>query len=101
MNRNLPDERMVFVDLETAGLDPWRPIIQIAAIAVDSNLKELERFEAKLKFSETDLPLSMQCADESKERLALDIETSCLLLNAGDRRPVSQQLFALTIQFVP
>ncbi|HBE69092.1 MAG TPA: hypothetical protein DDW52_13160 [Planctomycetaceae bacterium] len=51
MNSNYPDERMVFVDLETAGLDPWRPIIQIAAIAVDSNLRELERFEAKLKFT--------------------------------------------------
>lgn len=51
MNSNYPDERMVFVDLETAGLDPWRPIIQIAAIAVDCNLRELERFEAKLKFN--------------------------------------------------
>ena len=51
MDSNYPDERMVFVDLETAGLDPWRPIIQIAAIAVDCNLRELERFEAKLKFN--------------------------------------------------
>jgi oligoribonuclease (3'-5' exoribonuclease) len=46
MNTNLPDERLVFVDLETAGLKPWRPIIEIAAIAVDGNLRELERFEA-------------------------------------------------------
>ncbi|MCG8653198.1 MAG: 3'-5' exonuclease [Pirellulales bacterium] len=45
-----PDERLVFVDLETAGLEPWRPIIQIAAIAVDCNLQEIERFEAKLQF---------------------------------------------------
>ncbi|TWU62639.1 DNA polymerase III PolC-type [Crateriforma conspicua] len=51
MNSNYPDERMVFVDLETAGLDPWRPIVQIAAIAVDCNLRELERFEAKIKFN--------------------------------------------------
>jgi len=46
----LPDERLVFVDLETAGLEPWRPIIQIAAIVVDAQLRELERFEAKLRF---------------------------------------------------
>ena len=50
MGRNLPDERLVFADLETAGLEPWRPIIQIAAIAVDCNLRELERFEAKIRF---------------------------------------------------
>jgi len=47
-----PDERLVFVDLETGGLKPWRPIIQIAAIAVDSDLHELERYEAKLQFDE-------------------------------------------------
>lgn len=51
MKSHLPDERLVFVDLETAGLDSWRPIIQIAAIAVDCNLQELERFEAKLRFT--------------------------------------------------
>lgn len=50
MKEYLPDERLVFVDLETAGLEPWRPIIQIAAIVVDARLKELERFEAKLQF---------------------------------------------------
>ena len=52
MKSNLPDERLVFVDIETGGLESWRPIIQIAAIAVDANLRELERFEAKLQFSE-------------------------------------------------
>lgn len=51
MDLHRPDERLVFVDLETAGLKPWRPIIQIAAIAVDSNLHELERFEAKIRFN--------------------------------------------------
>jgi DNA polymerase III epsilon subunit-like protein len=48
----LPDERLVFVDLETAGGEPWRPIIQLAAIAVTSELRELECFEAKLRFDE-------------------------------------------------
>ena len=44
------DRRLVFVDLEVAGADISRPIIQVAAIAVASNLQELETFEAKLKF---------------------------------------------------
>lgn len=47
----LPDERLVFIDLETAGAEPWRPIMQIAAIALTSDLRELECFEAKLLFS--------------------------------------------------
>lgn len=68
MESIFPDERLVFVDLETAGLDPWRPIIQIAAIAVDSNLRELERFEAKLKFnSKFADPKSLRKASYSRE----------------------------------
>jgi DNA polymerase III epsilon subunit-like protein len=43
--------RIVFFDLETGGLDfRVHPIIQIAAIAVDERLQEIERFERKLKF---------------------------------------------------
>lgn len=52
MSNTLPDERLVFVDLETAGGEPWRPIIQLAAIAVTSDLRELECYEAKLRFDE-------------------------------------------------
>jgi DNA polymerase III epsilon subunit-like protein len=45
------EQRLVFFDLETGGLDPKRhPIIQIAAIAVDSGLEVLEAFEAKIQF---------------------------------------------------
>lgn len=45
------DERLVFFDLETTGLDPQQhAILQVAAIAVDSSLCELEQFEAKLRF---------------------------------------------------
>ncbi len=44
--------RLVFVDLETAGLSVWRPIIQIAAVAVTSSLEEVETFEAKIAFDE-------------------------------------------------
>lgn len=48
------DERLVFVDLETAGLDPaTHPIIQIAAIAIDSSLNELESIEFKIRFDES------------------------------------------------
>ncbi len=46
----LPDERLVVVDIETGGLESWRPILQIAAIALNSQLHELETFEAKLRF---------------------------------------------------
>jgi DNA polymerase III epsilon subunit-like protein len=42
---------MIFIDLETAGLDAKRhPIIQIAAVAVDQHLDALEAFEAKIRF---------------------------------------------------
>lgn len=44
-------QRLVFFDLETGGLDPKRnPIIQLAAVAVDSHLEVLEGFEAKICF---------------------------------------------------
>jgi DNA polymerase III epsilon subunit-like protein len=43
-------ERLVFVDIETAGAQTWRPIIQIAAIAVNNSFHELEQFEEKILF---------------------------------------------------
>lgn len=46
----VPDERLVFIDLETGGASPWRPIMQVAAIAVDAHLRELETIEMKLRF---------------------------------------------------
>jgi DNA polymerase III epsilon subunit-like protein len=51
----MPDfrRRLIFFDLETAGLNPTRhPIMQIAAIAVDESLQPLESFEAKIRFDE-------------------------------------------------
>jgi len=51
--RPCPDERLVFVDLETGGVEPWRPIIQIAAVVVTSALSELESFESKIHFDES------------------------------------------------
>jgi DNA polymerase III alpha subunit (gram-positive type) len=45
------EQRLVFFDLETGGLDPRRnPIIQLAAVAVDAHLEVLEAFEAKIRF---------------------------------------------------
>jgi hypothetical protein len=48
----LTDNHLVFVDIESGGLQTWRPIIQIAAIAVDSSFRELEVFEEKIRFDE-------------------------------------------------
>ena len=45
--------KLVFFDLETAGLNPKRhPIVQVAAIAVDDDLCPVETFEAKIHFDE-------------------------------------------------
>jgi DNA polymerase III epsilon subunit-like protein len=44
---------LVMIDLETGGLEITRPIIQIAAIAVDRQLNELDAFEVKIKFDES------------------------------------------------
>ncbi len=62
-------EILIFFDLETAGLDPEKhPIIQIAAIAVDSTLRELESFEVKIRFEESEAdPKSLSENRYSKE----------------------------------
>ena len=43
-------ERLVFVDVETAGLKSSPKIIQIAAVAIDADLNEVESFETKVRF---------------------------------------------------
>jgi len=46
-------QRIVFFDLETGGLDPTRhPIIQIAAVVVDDDWREIETFQSLIQFSE-------------------------------------------------
>ena len=45
--------QLVVFDLETGGLETHRPIIQIAAIAIDEDFNEREVFEVKVKFDET------------------------------------------------
>ena len=47
-------EKIVFVDVETGGLDPRNyPLIQVAAVAVDCDLAEIEALEVKLRFEES------------------------------------------------
>ncbi|MCC7419839.1 MAG: 3'-5' exonuclease [Planctomycetaceae bacterium] len=43
---------LVIFDTETGGLLPTHPTIQIAAIAVDANWSEIDRFERKIRFAE-------------------------------------------------
>ena len=40
--------KLLWIDLEMTGLDPSQRIIEVAVIVTDSNLNELERFEAIL-----------------------------------------------------
>jgi DNA polymerase III epsilon subunit-like protein len=63
------EELLIFCDLETAGLEPGRhPIIQIAAVAVDSELCELESFEIKIRFADAEAdPNSLSANHYSKE----------------------------------
>jgi len=79
MNSGLcPDERLVFVDLETAGLETWRPIIQIAAIAISSDGRELETFEAKLRFKESLAdPKALRKNHYSAEKWLFEAESPC------------------------
>lgn len=44
----MPRQRIVFADIESIGVDPDGPIRQIAAVAVDETLREVEAFDAKL-----------------------------------------------------
>ena len=54
------DEQIAFLDIESAGLEFTRPIIQIAAVAVDSQLCELESIELKIAFVDADAdPVSL------------------------------------------
>lgn len=51
MSSQLPP-KLIVMDIEAAGLQIFRPLIQIAAIAVDESFRELEVFEAKIRFRE-------------------------------------------------
>jgi DNA polymerase III epsilon subunit-like protein len=44
---------LIYFDLETGGVEPHHPVIQIAAIAVDHAGAEVASFEAKVAFDES------------------------------------------------
>ena len=46
-------DRMVFFDVETLGPARTRPIVQIAAVAVDGDLREIDTFEVKIRVSQS------------------------------------------------
>jgi len=60
---------LVFIDLETGGLDPARhPITQIAAVAVDQSLVELDAIERKVDFDmATADPEALKISSYSRE----------------------------------
>ena len=60
---------IVFFDLETGGLEPKHPIIQIAAVAVGRGWRELGTFQRKLQFAEH------QCQREALEHNCYDAAT--------------------------
>ena len=75
-----PDERLVFVDLETGGLETWRPIIQLAAVAVTSDGRELESYEAKLRFKESVADPKSLCKNHySRERWVQEAESPAVV----------------------
>ncbi|REJ90697.1 MAG: 3'-5' exonuclease [Planctomycetota bacterium] len=82
-NESLPDERLVFVDLETGGIETWRPILQIAAISVASDGSELESFESKLRFDENVAdPRSLRKNQYSRERWLREARSACVVAEA-------------------
>ncbi len=44
---------LVFFDFETGGIEPSKPEIQLAGLAVDSEFKEIDHFESKIAFDES------------------------------------------------
>lgn len=51
---------LVFLDLETTGLNPRRhEVMQIAAVAVDQHLRVLEEFEVKVRVTGRNVPRGM------------------------------------------
>lgn len=77
--------RLVFFDLETGGLDPSRhPITQMAAVAVDADLQEIEHFECKVDFDRT-------AADPQ----ALSVGRYCPEIWAAEQIPCKQACFTL------
>ena len=53
--------RLVFVDIETAGLSHKAPIIELAAVAVESgSYQELDSLDIKVAFSTSDPAVNLE-----------------------------------------
>jgi DNA polymerase-3 subunit alpha (Gram-positive type) len=86
MSMDFNKRPLIITDLETTGLDPMtQDIIEIGAIRVDQNLKELDRYEAKIKI-QNPATVSQQAMNvngytEAAWKDATDIRTAMLAFN--------------------
>lgn len=87
---------LVFLDIETAGLKPNAPIIELAAVAVESGtFRELEAFEARVEFDvkEADVrSLGVTKFSPSEWRYALPATDAAAKLAAFCRTHATQTL---------
>lgn len=63
---------LIFFDFETGGIEASKPEIQLAAVAVDAQFKEVDCFESKIAFNESDadpeaLKMNHYSAEEWKD----------------------------------
>jgi DNA polymerase III epsilon subunit-like protein len=63
------NEQVIFLDIESGGLEFTRPIIQIAAVAIDSAFQELGSIELKITFD----PSTADPASLSSNKFNTDI----------------------------
>ena len=92
------DERLVFLDIETGGffdvvageVKVTKPVIQIAAIAIDRDDRECEKFEVKVQFDEADADpaaLSKNHYDRERwQRYAIPVDVAATRFSAFLRR---------------
>ena len=85
----------IFYDLETTGRNStWDQIIQVAAILVDKNFNELERFESIFKFSKLS-----RLIDTCEASIISNITTVALRRKMTPRYNVSAQYLIKLIKY--
>lgn len=84
------NEYIVFFDFETGGIDSSKPEIQLAAIAVDKHLVEIDSFETKISFNE---------ADADAEALKINHYNAVAWANAPSRNEVVREFSKFLKQF--
>jgi len=83
----MSDDRIVFFDVETGGLDEKRhPVIQFAAVATDaSTWREIEALEIKIEFDPAECePSALEVNNWSAERWNSAIPRSLAVREIGD-----------------